>query len=115
MAIKPKLYVEGVDDLHTTIHLLQRHGVNMGTKPVEIFTSGGDDGLLSDMASLTRLASDYPIGFVLDMDTKAEDRWKSVTERLEGRRVKSATRLSSRRIPREAARVCPSSWGMADA
>lgn len=82
MAVKPKLYVEGTDDVYSIIHLLGRHGVDVDNRPIECFPTGSDERLLESMSDAIRLATDYPVGFVLDIDVRIEDRWRSVASRL---------------------------------
>jgi len=83
-ARRPILYVEGGDDEHSIIHLLQRHGVDMseGRRPFEIYRSGGVESLLAVMTDAVRAAANLTIGFVLDIDVQLTDRWSAVRSRL---------------------------------
>lgn len=84
-AIRPTLYVEGPDDLHSIVHLVQRHGLNMVDKvnrPFDVQEMDSDTQLLDAMPDAVRNATDRPIGFVLDIDTATPDRWQAVCGRL---------------------------------
>lgn len=83
----PILVVEGTDDLFTIAELLQRYGVDMseGQRPFEIKVAKdpktkaeGVVPLIALMADAIRNAIGKPIGFVLDVDIRAADRWREV-------------------------------------
>ncbi len=84
-----KLYVEGSDDEWTIVNLLQRHGVDMTTRPLEVCSidetmmgAAGVEALLEFPPDATRASLDAPIGFILDIDTELSDRWAAVRARL---------------------------------
>lgn len=90
---RSSLHVEGGDDAHTIKHLLRRHGCVCPIKgeppsqpasknaPV-IVPSGSNTELLDGMEINVRFSSGRSVGFVLDADDVAKDRWCEVTERI---------------------------------
>lgn len=91
------LHVEGVDDQHTLLHLLERHGLRAHYERelllwrVEggpaFFQSGSVERLLDGMAQAIRFNNHRPVGFVLDADDRTSGaglaaRWRSVSDRL---------------------------------
>ncbi len=88
----PLLMVEGRDDLFSIAELLNRHGIDMhvARRPLNIQpakdTETGAEGvgpLLDAMEDTIRqTAAKQPVGFVMDIDTTATDRWKGVSSRL---------------------------------
>ncbi|NOT01345.1 MAG: hypothetical protein HOP29_12035 [Phycisphaerales bacterium] len=80
----PQLHVEGQDDLHTIVHLLERHGVGMddGVRPIDISPQGTLSNLIRRMPAAILVATDRPVGFVLDTDTTPKKRWGQVRERI---------------------------------
>lgn len=80
----PELHVEGEDDLHAILHLLQRHQVDMdeGKRPLKIVDAKNDVRLLEKIGEAVRAATARPVGFVLDIDVEVEDRWTQVRNRL---------------------------------
>lgn len=79
---KPKLIVEGTDDLHLIANLLKCNGVDMDKKVVEIETSGSLEKLLESMNARIKAATEYPVGFVLDIDIELQDRWSAIKGRI---------------------------------
>jgi hypothetical protein len=65
--------------------LLARHGINTkkGREFLSIEDRGDVEKLLDSMGDAIRVSSGSPVGFVLDIDTRLEDRWKAVRSRLE--------------------------------
>ena len=76
----PELHVEGTDDQHTIIHLLQRHGVNMGdgVRPIKVVPANDVTRLLEQASGAIKAATSRPVGFVLDIDVAVQNRWDSV-------------------------------------
>lgn len=85
----PTVWVEGRDDKHVLIHLLQRHGIE--------WDAGGDDGaaawpkiddaggatqLLSSISIAVKAAEGGPVGFVVDANTDPEGRWQRIVNEL---------------------------------
>jgi hypothetical protein len=79
---KPKLFVEGRDDLFLIVNLLEGHGVDMKNRPIEIVDRRGVEPLLETIEAEIKAATEHPIGFVLDIDVCLQDRWRAVTERI---------------------------------
>lgn len=83
---RSRLTVEGTDDLHTIIHLLDRHEVVFEAK-VEIKQPEdgptGKDGVLAAIRTRVKAATDRIEGFVLDADSPIAQRWQAVADRLE--------------------------------
>ena len=84
---RSRLHVEGVDDFHSLVHLLIRHGIDYDTKPwppefPSIEQQESISRLLEGMEISVRTSTGRPIGFVLDADSPLEDRWKAVRSRL---------------------------------
>ncbi|OOV33900.1 hypothetical protein BO91_02310 [Candidatus Synechococcus spongiarum LMB bulk10E] len=89
---RPKLYVEGNDDIHVIWHLLDRNGINLPIRkqPVgdvapsvpELQETNGQQKLLDTIKTAVPVSSDRPVGFVLDADDKPQDRWSAVRARL---------------------------------
>lgn len=80
----PTLYVEGPDDISAIAALLKRHGYDteQGKRHLLIRAIGSDSELLSVLADTIKSERSLPCGFVLDIDTEARNRWKSVCDRL---------------------------------
>lgn len=80
------LFVEGGDDCHTVIQLLQAHGLDFGDPSglslPRIQIANGVDKVLAAMEPAIRLSIGGSIGFVLDVDDDLVSRWQSVLERL---------------------------------
>ena len=89
---RPKLYVEGKNDIHVIWHLLNRNGINLPIRkqPVgdvapsvpELQETNGKNKLLDTIKTAVPMSSDRPVGFVLDADDKPQDRWSAVRARL---------------------------------
>jgi hypothetical protein len=79
------LYVEGPDDVALISGLLARHGIETerGDKFLKIQSLRGVNELLATMGIAIMNSIDSPVGFVLDIDARLEDRWKAVRSRLE--------------------------------
>ena len=78
---RPKLYVEGKDDIHAIRNLLVRNGIPDSSLS-EIKETGGMENLLGIIKTAVPVSSDRPVGFVLDADDKPQDRWSAVRARL---------------------------------
>ena len=78
---KSVLYVEGRDDMHVIRHLLSRHGVDVSE--IEIKHAEGKDALLSLIEQAVSVSNGRSVGFVLDADESAPNRWRAVRDRLE--------------------------------
>jgi hypothetical protein len=85
----PTLVVEGNNDKFVVIALLAKHGIDMspGFRPIELAvakdSATGAEGivpLLANMSDAIRLATDRPIGFVVDVDLSCDDRWAEVSK-----------------------------------
>jgi len=78
------LHVEGDDDLHTIIHLLARHEIELDEKlgPVRINNLGGRTNLLDSMNTAIRAGTNRSVGFVIDANGSVADVWKSVCNRI---------------------------------
>lgn len=82
------LRVEGRDDKFVIENLLKRHSVDFAH--VEIKSSeadegtGGKDRLLQGMKTAVTTSTGHSVGFVLDADKAAGDRWQAVRGRLDG-------------------------------
>lgn len=76
-----RLLVEGKDDLHSVIHLTERHGIDWD-KPHDrtpyIHDSGGFDPLLDALSLDLKLGKRKRIGIVVDADIEPTDRWASI-------------------------------------
>ena len=89
---RPKLYVEGKDDIHAIRNLLVRNGINLPIRkqPVgdvapsvpELQETNGKQKLLDTIKTAVPVSSDRPVGFVLDADDRPQDRWSAVRARL---------------------------------
>ena len=86
------LRVEGKDDVHAIRHLLLRHALDCESISVDIkspdtdgdVTPGGWSPLLEGMQIEVRSSIGRSVGFVLDADEDAGDRWDAVCHRLQG-------------------------------
>lgn len=83
------LRVEGKDDKYAIQHLLRRHGIGLNVIDIRPFEdededSGGRDRLLKGMKTAVNTSTGRSIGFVLDANGAATDRWTAVRNRLEG-------------------------------
>ena len=86
------LRVEGKDDVHAIRHLLFRHALDCESIPVDIKSAdidgdestGGRSPLLEGMQIEVMSSTGRSVGFVLDADEDAGDRWNAVCHRLKG-------------------------------
>jgi hypothetical protein len=81
-----QLYVEGKTDLHITLQLLMQftHG-SENNPPLHINEKSGKDNILSKpkfIQTVLDTETTRAVGFVLDADDDAEDRWKSIRSQL---------------------------------
>ena len=86
------LHVEGKDDVHAIIHLLLRHNIHCSREDVAVNIrcisedgldeSGGRDKLLKAMEAAVKASTDRSVGFILDADEVAQDRWRAVRGKL---------------------------------
>ena len=81
---KPVLHVEGIDDQHSIVHLLTRHGISFepATRLVDIKVQGNDVKVLEAMPTAVRASTNRAVGFVIDADVVVPDRWAQVCARL---------------------------------
>lgn len=88
---RPLLHVEGDDDQHSLIHLLERHGVSFDPKqfrdapkkpPVFAPATGGVDALIKAIDTNILAAANQTVGFILDADAPVLNRWRQVHHRL---------------------------------
>ena len=80
----PILYVEGKDDISVISNMLLRHGVDTdgGNKHLKIQDKGGVDSVLDFMPDVIRSSTEYPVGFVIDIDIRVIERWAAVKTKL---------------------------------
>ena len=87
------LRVEGADDAHVIKHLLRRHGCLCPIAGVHhdepwsqnaptITPVGNDISVLEGMEIAVKFSKGRPVGFVLDADEVASNRWDQVRERI---------------------------------
>lgn len=76
---RPKLYVEGKDDFHVIIHLLQQHGIQTSIKDPK---EGGRDQVLDAIRTAVPVSNGRSVGFVLDADNDPRTGWSAVRDRL---------------------------------
>ena len=80
------LYVEGKDDSHALFHMLATRGLPTDAswfpRIKETSGVGGVEGLLAGMEIAIRFATGHTVGFVLDANASANDRWRAVSSRL---------------------------------
>ena len=91
---RSNLHVEGTDDVHAIKHVLFRHGFDCPTKGdsrsadefsgnvPEIKAAGGERRVLAAMETAITVSTGRSVGFVLDADAVAENRWQAVRDRL---------------------------------
>jgi hypothetical protein len=84
---RPQMHVEGIDDRHSIVHSLIRHGIDYDSKPwptelPEFKDSGSVGKLLEEMETVVELSTGRVVGFVLDADSPLLDRWNAVRDRL---------------------------------
>ena len=93
MPQRSSLHVEGTDDKHAIRHLLRRHGiecpfadevipVTLPAKFPEIKPAGDKDKLLDAMETAIQFGAGHSVGFVVDADEAAANRWHAVRHRL---------------------------------
>ena len=91
---RSNLHVEGRNDVHAIKHLLLRHGFDCPTKSdprsgdefaenvPEIKAAGDRSKVLDAMKTAVPVSTGRSVGFVLDADAVAENRWQAVRDRL---------------------------------
>lgn len=87
------LRVEGKDDEHAINHLLLRHDIDCGREDVAVDIrsisdygveeTGGREKLLEGIPTAVITNAGRSVGFILDADEVAEDRWRTVRGRLD--------------------------------
>lgn len=87
------LRVEGKNDEHVIRHLLLRHDIDCYREDVAVNIqsiyddgveeTGGDKKLLKGMEAAVKSSTGRSVGFILDADEVAEDRWRAVRGRLD--------------------------------
>lgn len=78
-----ELIVEGHDDKHAIIHLLEHNGVSFNPDPpVRITVAENDEAVLDRIVTAVKAGANRRIGFVMDIDKKADDRWRQILHRL---------------------------------
>lgn len=87
------LRVEGKDDEHAINHLLLRHDIDCGREDVAVDIrsisdygveeTGGREKLLEGIPTAVITNAGRSVGFILDADEVAEDRWRAVRGRLD--------------------------------
>lgn len=70
----PSLHVEGTDDQHSIMHLLQRNGISFNPRPVDIHVEKSDRELLKAIPVAIKTTKNRSIGFVIDIDTTLASR-----------------------------------------
>ena len=81
----PKCWVEGTDDVHTLVQLLDRHGIKLDKDkgPVCFHNSGSIDKLLPSIPlAVNEATPGNPVGFVVDANSSIKDRWESIKDKL---------------------------------
>ena len=73
-----RLHVEGTDDQHSIIHLLQRNGIQFDHPPVDIRIESNDSRLLEAIPIAIKAGKSKSVGFVIDIDTTPADRWAAI-------------------------------------
>jgi hypothetical protein len=80
------LFVEGADDLHSIVHLMEQHGVLFESKRPDtpyIKSSGGVNALLSNRGAVeAAVRLKRRVGFVVDADDAPVDRWEALRNQL---------------------------------
>ena len=91
---RSNLHVEGKNDVQAIKHLLLRHGIDcpiendwrsadeFSDNVPEIKSAGDGRRVLAAMGTAVPVSSGRSVGFVLDADAAAENRWRAVRERL---------------------------------
>lgn len=87
MALTPAekiLYVEGNDDRHVIIHLLEKNKPSIGEQGhmVDIKVAGNDQAVLSALAVAVKAVAGKAVGFILDADESVGARWGQICARL---------------------------------
>jgi hypothetical protein len=79
-AVIHELWVEGIDDQHTIIHLLDQNGIKLHEKtgPVIVKPAGNDLAVLRAMPLAVNASTGRAVGFVLDADMDIRSRWQAV-------------------------------------
>ncbi|HEX3658446.1 MAG TPA: DUF3226 domain-containing protein [Pirellulales bacterium] len=80
----PNLYVEGAADISVVSGLLLRHGLNTekGKKFLCIKNTGNVKSVLEIIPEVIRASTSSPVGFIIDIDIQAKDRWSAVKAKL---------------------------------
>ncbi len=78
----PSLHVEGTDDQHSIMHLLQRNGFSFNPRPVDIHVEKSDRELLKAIPVAIKTTKNRSIGFVIDIDTTLASRWEAIRARV---------------------------------
>ncbi len=77
-----RLHVEGTDDQHSIIHLLQRNGITFDPLPVDIHVEGNDSRLIEAIPVAIKAAKNRSVGFVIDIDTTPTNRWAALRNKV---------------------------------
>ncbi len=76
----PELHVEGIDDQNSIIHLLTINGLpfTADARVVEVKNAHGIDKLLRAIPVGIKAANNFSVGFIVDIDTTAAQRWEQI-------------------------------------
>ena len=72
------LFVEGTDDQHSIIHLLERKGISFDPPPVGIHCEGNDQKVIEAIPVAIKAAKNRSVGFVIDIDSTPGERWAAI-------------------------------------
>ncbi len=79
-----RLLVEGSDDLHSIIHLMQRHGVNWNDSAARLPYVDDSKGIENVLSAITTSAKTHErLGIVVDADLDCAGRWLEIRNRLQ--------------------------------
>ena len=84
MTIICECHVEGKDDEHTLVQLLARYGIKLDKDlgPVAFKSAGCDTKLLEFLPTAIRASSNRAVGFIIDADDSAHNRWHAISAKL---------------------------------
>lgn len=82
--VRPRLHVEGPDDLNSIANLVEHYGIALRANPSapEIKAIGSVEKLIDGIETAVEVSTDRIIGFVIDADSPLSSRWESVRQRL---------------------------------
>ncbi len=99
-SISSELFVEGIDDKHSIIHLLKGNGISFDpTPPVEVTIAENDEAVLDRIPTVIKAGAGRNIGFIIDIDQTPQNRWEQIRGQLQDPLLTHLSQSIDRKFP----------------